>query len=68
VIGDLLKLQAATLAARQRTGDKTIATRAEAGRVQVVRVTYDATGKSTVEPLVAPMPTADAISYLRAML
>lgn len=55
----LAKLQAATLAARARTGDATIGTEVSGGLVRVVRVTYSAAGKSTVTPLTAPM-SADA--------
>lgn len=44
-------IQAATLAARERTGDKTIGTRVKQGRFQIVRVKYANGGKSTVTPL-----------------
>jgi len=47
----LKKIQAATLAARERTGDKTIATQAKAGKTQIIRVTYDAKGKATITPV-----------------
>lgn len=43
-------IQAATLAARARLADNTIGTRTQAGRMQVVRVTYDAAGRSTTVP------------------
>lgn len=47
----LTSLQVATVAARERLGDPSIATRVKRGNYQVVRVTFDATGKSTVSPV-----------------
>lgn len=63
----MFKIQAATLAARQRTGDKTIGTRVQAGRVQVVRVTFNAAGKATVSAVTEPLTAADAVASLEAM-
>ncbi|MDE1997976.1 MAG: hypothetical protein KGI52_03500 [Burkholderiales bacterium] len=45
------KIQAATLAARERTGDKTIGTHAKDGKTQIIRVSYDDSGKSSVTPV-----------------
>lgn len=61
-------IQSATLAARQRTGDATIATRAEAGRLQVGRATYPE-GKSVGEfaPLTDWLPIKEAIRALEAL-
>lgn len=48
---ELIKqIQAATLAARARTGDNSIGTHVKQGKTQIVRVTYDDKGKSTVTP------------------
>ena len=60
-------IQSATLKARDRLSDNTITTRAEAGRAQVVRVTFDGKGKSTVTPVSEWMPAADAAAHLDAM-
>lgn len=43
-------IQSATLVARARLADNTIGTRTENGRMQVVRVTYDTAGRSTIVP------------------
>lgn len=40
----VLKIQQATLAARKRTGDNSIATRVKQGRGQVVGIDYNAKG------------------------
>lgn len=63
----LIKLQAATIAARTRTGDKTIATNAEAGAVRVVRVSYDAAGNSTVVELTKGVTVDGAVEFLNAI-
>ena len=60
-------IQSATIKARERLGDNAISTRTEAGRVQVVRVTFDAKGKSTIAPVSEFLPAADAVAHLDAM-
>ena len=64
----LFDIQRATLAARQRTGDAAIATRAEAGRLQVGRATYPE-GKSVGEfkPITDWLPIQDAIRAIEAL-
>lgn len=63
------QLQAATLAARARTGDATIGTQIKAGRLQVVRVTYPAgkRGRSVVTPASDWLTAAECIARLEAM-
>lgn len=63
----LFELQRATLAARERTGDKAIGTRAHAGKVDVVRVVYDARGKATVSVLSGPHTATEAVVALGAL-
>jgi hypothetical protein len=58
----LRDIAAATLRLRERTGDRTIGTRVRGGMVQIVRVTYDATGKATVEAL-SPYAPAGWIAH-----
>jgi len=60
-------LQKATVAARERTADKTIATQVKAGKVQVTRVTYDAKGTSTVSPVSAWLDGFEAVAFLDGM-
>ena len=64
----LFDIQRATLAARQRTGDAAIATRAKAGRLQVGRATYPA-GKSVGEfaPLTDWLPIKEAIRAIELL-
>ncbi|MBN9424496.1 MAG: hypothetical protein BGO63_11310 [Candidatus Accumulibacter sp. 66-26] len=47
----MFQVRKATLAAWERTADKSISTRVENGKYQIVRVKYYATGKSMVTPL-----------------
>lgn len=63
----LAQIQAATLAARTRTGDATIGTQVKAGKVQIVRVTYNAKGKSTVTPASDFLPIPEAVAALNAL-
>ena len=63
----IFQLQAATLAARTRTGDAAIGTRARNGQVQIVRVSFDASGNSTVCPLSGWMPVRDCVVALAAI-
>ena len=62
----LIAIQAATIAARTRFADNAIATRAEAGRIQVVRVNYT-DDKAKPIPLSRWMPVSQVVSYLSAM-
>lgn len=65
----LMDLRNATLSARRRTGDNAIGTQVEAGKVQVVRVTYPSGkgGKSVVTPLTRFLDPDDAIRALDAL-
>lgn len=65
----LFALQAATLAARQRTGDKHIGTQVKQGRFDVVRAMPPASGRGryTVTVLAASLAPADAVAYLERM-
>lgn len=63
----LFQLQQATLAARQRTGDKHIGTRIEAGRVQVVRAVPTTRGRFDVLPLSGWMTAQEAVDAIRAI-
>lgn len=60
-------IRRATLAARERTGDKAIGTNVEQGLFQVVRVTYPAKAKSVVEPLSARLTPADTVAFLNEL-
>lgn len=62
--GAMTSLRTAVLAARERTGDATIGTRAQAGSIQIIRVTYSHAGTSTVEPLSHYLPPDAAIRAL----
>lgn len=59
----------ATVAARARTGDRTIGTRvAQGGAIQVVRVVYPKKGGyATVTPLSEYLPAREAIAFLNAL-
>lgn len=65
----LIQLQAATIAARAKTGDKHIGTQVKQGRIDVVRAVPPASGRGryTVTVLAASLPLADAVAYLGAM-
>jgi hypothetical protein len=63
----LTEIRNATQAARARLNDKTIGTQVKAGKLQVMRVTYDAKGKSTITPVTDFIPFSDAIATLKAM-
>ena len=63
----LFALRNATLDARVRMQDNTIGTRVEAGKLQLIRVTYDRRGVSTVAPFSGWMPMADAVAALNAL-
>jgi hypothetical protein len=64
---ELLKIRAATLAARQRLADNTLGTHVEAGRIQVIRVTYPNGRDGVVDPVSDWMPVADVCDYLAAL-
>jgi len=63
----LRALQAATISARERSGDKHIGTTAERGMFTVVRVIPNGRKAATVTPLSQPMPIHDAIQFLHAL-
>ena len=63
----LFKLQSATLAARQRTGDKHIGTRVNAGRVQIVRAVPGKRGVFDVTPLTGWLTTEEALNAIRTI-
>ena len=64
---NIIKLQAATLAARTRTGDKSIATSAESGLIRIERVSYDAKGNAVISPLSGNLSADKAIEFLNAL-
>lgn len=59
---NLIKLQTATIAARARTGDKSIATSVEGGMVRVESVRDD-----VVTTLTADMTVDQAVDFLNAI-
>lgn len=63
----MFALQKATTEARARLGDKTIGTQVKDGKVQVIRVTYDAKGKGSVSPVTDWLAADAAVSYLNGM-
>lgn len=67
MIEHLRPLQSATLAARTRLGDQTIGTHVSRGLYQIIRVTYDKSGKSTVTPFSAWLPMSAVITALENM-
>ena len=62
----LIKIQAATIATRQRLADQKIATRAENGKIQVVHVDL---ANDKAEPIAISgwMPVSAVCGYLAAM-
>lgn len=67
MIQALAAIQKATLAARKRTGDRSIGTRVKSGRLQVVRVTYDGKGKATVTPCSEWMAADQLVAVIDAL-
>lgn len=69
IMQTIRQVQAATLAARTRLADDTIGTRAESGRLQVVRVTYPAgkRGAANVVPCSDWLAPSEVVAYLGAM-
>ena len=63
----LLELQLATIAARSRTGDQSIATSAANDTIRIERVVYGAGGKSMVTPLSKALPFDAAVKALNAL-
>ncbi|MGL4648079.1 MAG: hypothetical protein ACRC1H_01625 [Caldilineaceae bacterium] len=65
----LFQLQAATLKARAKTGDKHIGTTIKHGRVDVVRAVPPASGRGTytVTVLRSGLTPAEAVAHLEAM-
>ena len=66
-MNELLKIQAATNAARQRMADKTIGTRVDAGKIQVIRVTYPHGPKAVINPVSDWMAVSEVCGYLAAL-
>lgn len=66
-IKNMKSVQIATNEARRRTQDKTIATQAKNGMLQVIRVTYNAKGKATIVPVTDFLMHADAVEFLGQM-
>lgn len=60
-------IRRATLAARERTGDKAIGTAVNMGRFQVQRVTFAKNGRSTVEPLSDYLLPSDTVRFLNEL-
>ena len=63
---NLFSIRQATLEARKRTGDKTIAVRSKGGEHQIVRVTYT-TANSTVAPVSGWLSAAQAEKSLASV-
>ena len=63
------QVQAATMAARAKTGDQHIGTQVKQGRFDVVRAVPPVSGRGryTVTVLAASLTPADAVAYLGAM-
>ena len=57
-------IREATLAARQRLGDESICVAVRRGKLDIVRVTYDAHGRSTVNVLERGLTSAQCIVSL----
>lgn len=66
---EVLALQAATLAARKRTGNEALSTCVERGLFQVNEVTYpkEKRGHSDVKPLSEMLPIQGAIAFLNGL-
>ena len=60
----VFQLASATKAAKVRTGDNTIGTRADNGRIDIVRVTYKKSGASTVQAVQSGLTPDQAIAAL----
>ena len=60
-------LQAATLAARQRTGDRTIGANVAKGRYRIVRVSYPKGPRAHVEHVAGPFSLREAVAFLNSM-
>lgn len=52
---------------RKRTGNGALGTRANKGRLDVVEVTYDERGRSTVRVLRGGLSFEEAVEYLRSL-
>jgi hypothetical protein len=64
----MLAIQKATVGAKSRTGDQTLGTRVDKGRLQVVRVIKHTKGPGCdVLPVTEFLPIPDAIAYLESM-
>jgi hypothetical protein len=60
-------LRAATLAARERTKDRSLGVSGDGGRFRVVRVTYRANGLANVEPRTDYMTAQQAVDFLNSL-
>lgn len=67
VLALMNEIRTATLAARARLNDATISTQAKAGRVQVVRITYNAKGTAIIKPVSEWLPATDAARTLNSL-
>ena len=63
----LFAIRDAVQSVRTRTGDKSIGTHLDRGRLQVIRITYNAKGVSTIAPVTDWLPIAAAIDALNAL-
>lgn len=65
----IFDFQRATLAARQRLGDKSIGTRVNAGKIQVIRVSYpkEKRGFGSIEPISAWLSLDDGMAFIESM-
>lgn len=66
-IETLNALQAATFAARVRLDDTRVATRVDAGKIQVIRATPVQKGRFDITPLSDWLPPAEAVAFLEGL-
>jgi hypothetical protein len=64
---DILAIRSAIKSAQHRTGDSTLATKMQCGRVQIVRVTYKANGVGIVEPVSDWVAVSDACGVINSL-
>ena len=64
----LSELTSALNDAREATGDDSLGHSISKGKFRLVRVTYDARGRSTVEEIGEPLPFVDHLARLKAMV
>lgn len=63
----LFTIRDAVKEARLRTGDRSIGTQLEQGRLQVIRVTYTAKGTSTISPITGWLAADAALAAINAL-